>query len=308
MANWGLVIVLVVVVIVFDLLKPGLFLTGSNINSLLSQAAPLAVVAFGLTLALSMGDFDLSFGPMAGLCGASAVILMSAHGLAWPVALIIALLIGVAGGVLNGILTAYFGGSAFIITLATGTAFTGIEYLITGQQTIFANIPTSYVAIGQGNLFAGINTQIVIGFIVFVLAWLLSARTETGRYMKAIGGNMEASRLSGIRVPRLRASGFVLVGLVSGLAGILLTAQSASSTPNQGAPLLLPAYAAVFLGSTVFRTGEFNIPGTLVGIILLQVLQNGLTLTDASPAFINIIQGVVLIAAVLLALVERRNR
>lgn len=308
MSKYGLLVVLIIEGLIFTLLKPGLFLTGSNVNALLSQAAALGVVAFGLTLALSMGDFDLSFGPTAGLAGATAVVLMSSHGVAWPAAIAIALAIGLGAGLVNGLLTAYFGGSAFIMTLASGTAFTGIEYLITGQKTIFANIPVSYVAIGQGNLFAGVSTQIVIGFIVFVLAWILSARMETGRYMKAVGGNPEAARLAGLRVPQLRATGFIIVGLLSGLAGVLLTAQSASSTPDQGAPLLLPAYAAVFLGSTVFRTGEFNIPGTLVGIVVLQVLQNGLTLLNVSPAFINIIQGAVLIVAVLLTLVERGRR
>jgi ribose transport system permease protein len=298
----------VVVCAAFSILQPDTFPTGSNVNAILSQAAPLAIVAFGLTVVLSMGDFDLSFGPMASLANVAAVVFMSQDGIPWPLAIVLALLIGCVGGAFNGLLTAGLGGSAFIMTLASGTVMTGIEYLLSGQKTLFQNISPSFIDIGQGNLVGGIATQIFIAAVICVLMYLLAAKSEAGRYMKAIGGNYEAARLAGIRLPQLRTFGFILVGFLAAIAGVLIAATGATSSPDAGVPLLLPAYAGVFLGSTAFRPGEFNIPGTLVGIVLLQVLQNGLTLLSASPALINIIQGAVLIAAVLLTLVERRAK
>lgn len=297
--KYGLLIALVVICVIFALLEPKIFPTLNNAKAILTQASPLAVVAFGLTLALTMGDFDLSFGPAAGLCGATAVVLMSEHGTPWPLAIVLALVIGSAAGAFNGVLVSFLGGTPFIITLATGTMFTGVEYLLTGQKTLFEGIPESYIDIGQSSLVFGINTQVFVALGVFILGYLWLAQSEPGRYMKAIGGSIETARLSGINVRVLRATGFVAVGIAAAIAGILLTARGASSTPAQGVPLLLPAYAGVFLGSTAFRPGEFNMVGTLCGVVLLQVLENGLTLVSASPALINIVQGGVLIIAIL---------
>jgi ribose transport system permease protein len=298
LGQFGIAAALVITCVAFAVLQPDTFLTTDNFTAVLTQSAPLAVVAFGLTVVLVMGDFDLSIAAMASLGGAVAVALMSQQGVAWPLAVLVALLVGVAAGAANGLLTAYANASSFIVTLAAGTIFVGIEYSFTGQETLFESVPLGYTDFGQSGV-GGIRYIIILAAVAFVLSWLLLEKTETGRYMRAVGGNAEAARLAGIDVRRLRLAGFVIVAIGAVLAGIMLTAQAGSSSPSQGAGLLLPAFAAAFLGSAAFRSGEFNVAGTLVGVLFLGVIQNGLTLMNADSAAINLVQGGILIAAVL---------
>jgi ribose transport system permease protein len=305
LARFGVLGVFVLIVLVFAVLETDNFLASENLKSILTQSAALAVVAFGLTVVLVMNEFDLSFGAMAGLSGAVAFTLIGTEGVDWRLAIALCVLVGVAAGATNGILSAYFGAPSFVITLAVGTILTGIEFTITGQQTLFEGVPDAYIQIGQGN-FLGLNIQVIVAIVLFVATYLYLEHTEQGRYMHAIGGNPEAAYLTGIAVRRLRLIGFMIMGAAGAIAGILLSAQSANSSPNFGAPLLLPAFAAVFLGSTAFRPGQFNVLGTLLGILFLAVLQNGLTLMDATTAVISIVQGGVLVAAVLVTVAGRR--
>jgi len=132
--------------------------------------------------------------------------------------------------------------------------------------------------------------------------------TEVGRFMYAIGGNQEAARLSGIRVRTLRVAGFVIVSLTAALVGVLITSGGGGNyTPSFGTYLLLPAYAGAFLGAACFRPGEFNIPGTVVGVALLATISTGLTFLNLQTYLINLVQGAILIAAVLVSTVAGRR-
>jgi ribose transport system permease protein len=305
-ARYGVLGAFALTFIAFALLRTDTFLNGDNLRAILIQSSPLAVVALGLTVVLVMRDFDLSVGAMIGLGGAVAVVAMSKSGLGWPIAVLLALGAGVAAGVVNGVLIAYARASSFIITLAVGTVLTGVEFSLTGQETVFDNIASGYVQIGQGEVF-GVNHQILVAAAVFVVVYLLLEKTEVGRYMRAVGGNPEAAHLAGLPVQRLRMAGFVVVAMSAAIAGILVTAQAASSSPNAGLPFLLPAFAAAFLGSASFRPGQFNVAGTLLGVLFLGVIQNGLTLLELSAAVINIVQGAILAAAVVFSgLAQRR--
>jgi ribose transport system permease protein len=293
----GILGALVVMIAVFGVLRPDTFLTTENFTNVLVQASPLAAIAFGLTVVLVMGDFDLSVAAMSSLAGAVALYLMTRDGVDWVPAIGVALLAGVVVGLGNGLLIAYAKNSSFIITLASGTILTGIEFTITNQETLFENVPQGYIDLGQGSI-GGIRTLLIIAFIVFAACLILLEKTELGRYMRAVGGNSEAARLAGLNVARLRLIGFVIVAVAAAISGIMLTAQAGSSTPSGATGLLLPAFAAAFLGAAAFRPGEFNVAGTLVGVLILAVIQNGLTLMNADPAVINLVQGGILIAAV----------
>jgi ribose transport system permease protein len=305
LARYGLLVAFAVMILAFSLAKPDSFPTTDNVKSILTAAAPALIVAAGLTVPLVMQDFDLSFGSMIGLAGGAAVVLMSDNNWAWPAAAIVALALGLAAGVTNGFLISYLGGSSFIITLAMGTVLVGLEYVFTDQTTIFAGVAQGYIDIGQGE-FLGLNNQIWIAAGIAIILWVLLDKSELGRYMYAIGGNPEAARLSGVRIRRIRLTGFVIVAVCAAIVGILLTAQAASSVPNTGVPYLLPAFAAVFLGSAVFRPGEFNIPGTVVGVLFLGVIQTGLTMLQLETFVINLVQGAILIVAVLVSQLGQR--
>jgi ribose transport system permease protein len=304
--QFALLAALLLVIGVFGALRPDSFLTIDNAKSILNTAAPLLVVGLGLTVVLVMQDFDLSVAGMIGLGGAIAVVLM-AHGTPWGLAIVIALLAGAAGGLLNAFLIAYLGGSAFVITLAMSTVFVGLEFAVTSQKTIFDGIPDGYANFAQSHIFLDLPAQVFIAAGLAIVVWLLLSQTEVGRYMHAIGGGPEAARLSGIRTREIRSLGFVIAGVLAVATGILLTSSAAASSPQMGTPFLLPAFAAVFLGSAAFKVGQFNAPGTVVGVIMLGVIQNGLTMLALSTAVINIVQGAILASAILLSRIGQRT-
>jgi ribose transport system permease protein len=303
-AKYGVLVALVVTIIVFSALKPHVFPTGANLKAILEQFSPLAIIGFGLTVVLVMGDFDLSVPGMIGLGSAVVVALMSKHGVNYILAILIGLLVGVAGGAVNGVLVAFAGASSFIITLAMGQVFNGFEYLITKQETIFQGIPNAYTQIATGT-FLGLSNQFFIMLGVLVIIYLLLEQSTIGRFMYALGGNQEAARLSGIRVRELRTLGFMITGVCSVIAGVLITSQNDSQQPNSGMPFFLPAFAAVFLGSAVLRPGRFNVLGTVVGAFFLEVISFGLTELSLSTSVILLVQGVILAAAVLLSRLGR---
>ena len=306
LARYGVLVAFVVMVLVFSIAKPDTFPTWENTKNILTAAAPALIIAAGLTVPLVMQDFDLSFGAMASLAGGAAVVLMAKEDVGWAVAILAGLALGLAAGSVNGFLIAYLGGPSFIITLAMGTVLTGVEFAITNQDTIFTGVDPSYIKIAQ-NTFLGLSNQVWIAAILAGVVWVLLDMSESGRYMYAIGGNPEAARLSGISTRRLRLIGFVIVALMAAIAGILLTGNSASYSPSFGVSFLLPAFAAVFLGSAVLRPGEFNIPGTVIGVLFLGVIQTGLTQLNLEAYVINLVQGGILISAVLLSRLGQRT-
>ena len=305
LAKYGVLIAFVVMIVVFSLARPESFPTWENTKSILTAAAPALVMAAGLTVVLVMQDFDLSFGAMIGLGAAAAIVLMVNHGWDWHMAVLAALVLGIAAGTVNGFLIAYLGGPSFIITLAMGTVLTGLEFALSDQKTIFSGVAAGYTKIGQ-DTFLGLNNMVWIAAVIALVLWVVLDRTELGRYMYAIGGNPEAARLAGIRTRFLRLLGFVIVALAAAIVGVLISSQSASYSPSPGVAYLLPAFAAAFLGSAVFRPGEFNIPGTVIGVLFLGVIQTGLTMLNLQTYVINLVQGGILITAVLVSRLGQR--
>lgn len=302
----GVIVGLVVAFAVFSALRPETFFTLTNVKTMLQQMAPLAIAAFGLTVVLIMNDFDLSLGAMIGLGGTTAIVLMSKSGVDPVFAIAGALALAVLVGVANGVAIAFAGASSFVITLAMSTILVGVEDQITNQQSVFENVPQSYTHIANGTVF-GVSNQVVFCLAVLVILLVVLELTVTGRRMYAIGANPDAAELSGIRVRELRLLGFVLAAVCSTVAGLLLTSQAGQSTPELGTSYLLPAFAAAFLGATALRGGRFNVVGTFIGAAFLQVIATGLVFLSLSSAYINIVQGVILASAVLLARLERQR-
>jgi ribose transport system permease protein len=307
LSRYGVILAFVLVVVAFSIARPATFPTWTNAREILANAAPQMIIALGLTVVLVMQDFDLSVGAMASLAGGAAVAEMAAHGMAWQLAILLALGLGILAGIAKGYLIAVLRGNSFIMTLAMGTILTGVEFAFTKDVTIFQGVPAAYVKIASNSIL-GINNEVWFALAVAILLWVLLDATEAGRFMYAIGGNQEAARLSGIRVRTLRVIGFVIVSLTAALVGILITSGGGGTyTPSFGTYLLLPAYAGAFLGAACFRPGEFNIPGTVVGVALLATISTGLTFLNLQTYLINLVQGAILIAAVLVSTVAGRR-
>jgi ribose transport system permease protein len=305
-SKYGVLLAFGVTFAAFALARQNTFLTGDNFKNILTNAAPQLIVALGLTIVLVMQDFDLSVGAMVGLADGAAIALQSFHHWGWGWAVVIGIVLGVGAGLLNGFVIAVLKGNSFIITLAMQFILTGVEYAFTSQSTIFSGIDPGFQVLGSDSSL-GISNQVWFAAGIAFVLWLLLDFTESGRYMYAIGGNPEAARLSGIRTRSLRVVGFVLAAVCAAVVGLLIGSAGNGYTPSPGNYLLIPSYSGAFLGAAMFRPGEFNVPGTVVGTIYLGMIQTGLTLLGLATYLSYVIQGGILIIAVLLsATVSRR--
>lgn len=286
-------------VVVFSVLKPKYFPTFDNTKAILDQAAILAVLGAGLTVVLVLGDFDLSFDANAALSGAVAVQVMVHLHAPTGVGILAGVFTGVLIGVANGTLVAFGRAPAFIGTLAMASVAAGIESWLTNDATIYG-VPNSYLNIATDNL-VGIPVFIWLSIVVVALVAALLKQTVYGRHVHAVGSNPAAASAAGIRTREVRWAGFVVLGALAGLAGVMITSQAGGSAPGEQAGLLLPTYTAAFLGASALGTGQFNAIATYFGVVFIGTLSTGLTML-AQPAWeANVITGLVLVGAVLVA-------
>lgn len=302
--TWGTLIGFALLFLIFTVIRPDVFPSGRNIRNIIEQVATLAMVSAGVTVVMVTGDFDLSVGAIASLIGIICAMMMKA-GLSTPVCIIAALLLGTFAGFINGVLIAYGGLSAFVGTIATMTAFGGASLLISGGTTIFG-LPENFRFIGQGSL-GVIPFSVILMLAVLAAVYLLLEHTTYGRRLYAIGGNEEASYLSGITTKKVRLAAFCISGFFSALGGIVLTSRLYSAHPQAGSPFMLNAAAAVFLGMTAFREGEANLPGTLLGVLIMGVMGNGLNILGINTYVQSILTGVIIILAVLLSSLSKKK-
>lgn len=303
-ASLGTLLGLVGLVVLFGALRPDVFLTTRNATNILEQVAILAIVAAVQTVVMVVGDFDLSVGALASLTGV-AVAQMLVSGTDPLVAVLAGLGVGLLAGALNGLMVAYLGLSAFIATLATMTSFTGLALLLSGGSTIFG-LPSRYVGLGQGRI-GPVPVPVIIATVVVIAVWFILSRTVLGRQWYAVGGNVEAARLSGVPTRLVRLAAFLVSGTGAALAGIVLTARLASGHPSAGDPLMLNSIAAVFLGMTLSRGGQPVAGGTVVGLGVVGVLSNGLNILQVNSYVQQVLTGVIIILAVSLSRLSKRS-
>ena len=309
--SYGTVIGFVVILAFFSIMLPDTFLTARNWLNITQQLSMLMVVAAGMTIVMVMGDFDLSVGSMASLAGIVAALLMTMGYPVWA-AVGIALLVGLAGGAINGMLVSVIGILPFVATLATLTIYSGAAFVVSGGKTIsgraipepFGDFAREGVSLG---LFVVPNLTIVAAAVT-LLVWVLLEQTTLGRRLYAIGGNIEAAHLSGVPVKTLKIAAFALTGLSAAGAGLLYASRVASANPTQGSGLMLNAIAAVFLGMTMSEQGAPRILATVVGVLILGVLDNGLTQLSVDSYIRQILVGGIIVLAVAASSITKRSR
>lgn len=276
------------------------FLTGSNIKVIIQSAAMPAIVASGLTVVLALGEFDLSIQAVAGFATMTFAVLMAKKGIPVVPALLIVLLIGLLVGLINGILVAYARLAALVVTIGMGSLLNGGEFAVSGSESISTGISTGFVQFCRSYV-GPVPTLALIALGAAAVVWLILDRTTIGREMRAIGSNAEAARFAGVNVRRVVVCGFALTALTAALAGSLFTGFQGNVYPLSGLNVLLQSFAACFIGATMFRIGEFNVPGSIVGALLAAVVSNGLLLSNVASYSTYFFQGGILIAAVLFA-------
>lgn len=271
------------------------FLTTNNLSNVARQVSIIAIIAVGMTFAILTGGIDLSVGPVMALSGTLTAGLMVA-GFPPELAVLAGLIVGALFGAGNGVFVAYAKMPPIIVTLATMGIARGLALIYTGGYPI-SGLPDGFAFLGRGEVF-GLQVPILVMLVVYLLAYILLNKTPIGRYIYAIGGNEEAARLSGVRVSRYKVMVYTLSGLTAAVAGIVLTSRLMSGQPNSGIGFELDAIAAVVLGGTAIAGGRGAIVGTLIGAMMLGVLNNGLNLMGVSPYIQNVIKGAIILLAI----------
>jgi ribose transport system permease protein len=304
--TYGTLVCFFFLIAFFWFMLPGTFMTARNLLNISQQMSMLAVTAFAMTVVMAMGDFDLSVGSMASLAGIVAAVTFQATG-SVPLGVSAAILVGIVGGAFNGFLVSYIGILPFVATLGTLTIFSGTAFLVSGGKTIFGGaIPASFSAIAKGGIpvwssgdqVLNLPNLTIIAALSLFVTWFTLEKLVFGRHVYAMGGNAEAARLAGVDVRRTRLVAFCITGLGAAIAGLMYASRVASANPTQGSGLMLDAIAAVFLGMTIGRHGEPRVLYTLVGVLIIGILSNGLTQLSVDSYVRDILVGTIIIVAV----------
>jgi ribose transport system permease protein len=286
-------------IIVFGIWTPSLFLTMGTFRGIASGQAVTAMVAMAVLIPLTAGLYDLSVGATANVAGILVVVLMNDRHWSVGPAVAAALLLGLAVGIINAIVVVRLRVNSFIATLGMSSILAAVLVIVSGDASPIPPLSPAWNNFTQHTI-AGFQLVVFYMLLLAVVLWWLTAHTPSGRYLYAIGGNEEAARLSGVRVKRLSSFALILSSLIAALAGILFTSQNGPSL-NFGPALLLPAFAAAFLGSTQLLPGKFNVWGTLLAIYVLAVGVQGLELVSGAVWLSDMFNGVALILAVALS-------
>ena len=312
--HYGTLMGMAAIVLVFWALLPQTFMTARNWLNITQQVSMLTVVAVGMTVVMVVGDFDLSAGSMASLAGIVAAVLFT-MGFSVPAALAVALSVGLVGGVINGVLVSVIGILPFVATLATLTMYSGAAFILSGGKTIFGrDIPQSFGDFAKSGLSLGslADKPVVLPWLT-VLALALTGAvfvvlelSTYGRRLYAIGGNAEAARLAGVRVTWLRMTAYGFTGVGAAVAGLMYASRVASANPTQGEGLMLNAIAAVFLGMTLTRHGQPRVLASVLGVLVLGVMDNGLTQLQVDSYVREVLVGLIILLAVSISALGRK--
>jgi ribose transport system permease protein len=294
----------VVFIVVFAIWTPNLFLSMSTVHLLASTQAVAGIIAIAVLIPMICGQFDLSVGSNANLTGLVAVVLQTERHWSLVPTLLVSVAIGVLVGVVNGFVVVRFRVNSFIATLGMGSVLSAFALIVTNSQEQLVPQSAAWNDMTQFKVF---GFQSIIYFLILfaLVAWWVLDHTPVGRRMRATGGNLEAARLSGIPVNRYAWGSLIAAGALSGIGGILYTSLTGPSL-TFGSTLLLPAFAAVFLGSTQLQPGRFNVWGSMLAIFVLATGVEGLELVSGAQWVGDMFNGVALTIAVAMASSRRR--
>ncbi len=297
--DWGVlapIIFFASLIIIFGALEPEIFLSRENVTSILNNGAVLAIMACGLTFVLAVGEFDLSVAAAASFGGALAAVLVTQTGAPFAVTALAVAAAGIAIGLLNGLLVTRFEIPALIVTIGVSSLLDGMTLWVTGNSVIFTGFTELFLWLGGWRI-ASIQAPVFYLVFIAVILAIVLRYTATGRHIYAAGGNRAASRMAGIRVERQVVLAFVVAGFLGAIAGLIYTARQGSLTPLFGTALLLPTFAAAFLGSVTLARRRFHILGTVIGVYLIETGTVGLLILGAPAYTQQLFAGAVLILA-----------
>lgn len=306
-ATYGLLFVFVLIMLVFGALRPSSFFSAININTILVSQSVTAMLALAEMVPLATRQFDLSIGYHLGMAQVLVVGLQVNQGLGWPEAAALIVLLSIIVGLANGLLVSVFRIDSFIATMGTGTLLFGVtNWYSNGEQISGLNLPVSFTNLTL--ILHGVPLPAVYVAVISAALWVVTEYLPVGRNLYVIGANVRAAELTGINVRHHVIGAFVISGLLSGFAGIVLGSILQTGTPSVGPEYLLPAFAATLLGATSIKPGRVNVIGTLLSVLVLAFSFSGVQQLGA-PFYIQyFFNGGILIVAVGLSVYAARRR
>lgn len=312
--KYAIVGILIGFILLLTILTGGTFFQAQNLINVVRQVAAIGIIAIGMTFVIISKGIDLSVGSIVAVAAVVATSLAqqsTATNLMYPgldlpviVAILVGLLVGLGLGAVNGFLIAYTHIAPFIATLGMMTAARGLALIYSDGRPI-SRLKDGFNWIGQGD-FLFVPVPIWLFAIVAVISTVLMNYTRFGRYVFALGGNEQAARVSGINISRILLLIYTFSGLLAGLAGMLLAARIGSGNPQLGTAIELDAITAAVIGGTSFNGGIGTVWGTIVGALIIGIINNGLDLMNVSPFMQQVVKGVIIVVAIIID--ERKNR
>jgi ribose/xylose/arabinose/galactoside ABC-type transport system permease subunit len=280
------------------------FLTFTNLMNILRQISVNGVLAIGMSLVALTGGIDLSVGSIVAFSGILTAGMLNDTALPIPVIVILAILVGLTMGLINGYFVAYWNAPPFVVTLAMMTIGRGLTYIYCDGKPI-SKLPDAFLKIGKGSL-AGIPIPFIILIAVFLIFYIMLTKMKHGRHIYAVGGNEQAAMVSGINVKRVIMSVYIFSGICCGVGAVMLTARVSAGLPTAGDGYELDAIAATVIGGTSLSGGTGKLWGTLVGVLLLGMVNTGLDLLNVTSYYQQVVKGLIILGAVLID--SRRNK
>ena len=294
--SYGILIAFVLIVIIMTILSP-VFLTVTNVLNIIRQSSVYGIMAIGMTFVILTGGIDLSVGSLLAIAGAIAAGSIKS-GMGLGLTIVLALAIGLGCGFLNGVFVTLGRITPFVVTLGMMSIARGLTLIYTKGYPI-SGLNPAFRFIGAGDIF-DLPFPIILFILTTVVAWLILTQTRLGRYTYAIGGNEETVKLSGINSDVYKTIVYMISGLASAISALILTSRLNSAEPVAGQGYELDVIAAVVIGGTSLMGGRGSVWGTLIGALLIGVINNGMNLLGISPYFQLVVKGVIIIGAVLL--------
>ena len=294
--RYGMVLILILMVIIMSAVKP-VFIKSANIINIFKQVAVIGTLAYGVTLIIITGGIDLSSGSVVALVGVVTASLAGPTGNIF-IAMAVGLLVGAACGGTNGFILAKTGIPPFIVTLGMMTVARGLALTYSGGRPI-SDIAESFLYVGTGKI-GFMPVPVIIFLLMGLMTHIILRKTPFGKKIYAIGGNEQAAKVCGINVKKSIIIIYTYAGIMSAVGGIILTARVSSGNPTAGLSYELDAIASAVIGGTSLTGGVGFISGTIIGALIIGVLNNGLTLIGVSPYLQQIVKGVIIVGAVVL--------
>ena len=281
------------------------FLTVTNLMTIIKQISIQSIVAIGMTMIIISGNIDLSVGSLVALCSVSGAMIMN-KGLPMVVAIIASILIGALAGFVTGGVTAKLKLHSFLVTLSLMTALRGLAQTMTNGRPV-AGLPSAFGKIASASI-GPVPLLVIYMIVLYAIFMYVMKYTAFGRSIYAVGSNQESARLSGINIEMVKTMVFVISGALCGIAGVLLTAKVRSGDPTCANAWEMDTIAGAIIGGTDMNGGEGKLGGTIIGLLFVGILANGMVLLGVSAYMQSVIKGLVIFMAVIINSIQKRSQ